>query len=49
MEEKLKIEYTIISRGTEKYGSKGYMGISEVKKEKDILYYPNIMKKKSKH
>ena len=25
MEEKLKIEYTIISRGTEKYGSKGYM------------------------
>ena len=47
MEEKLKIEYTIISRGTEKYGSKGYMGISEV--EKDILYYPNIMKKKSKH
>ena len=34
MEEKLKIEYTIISRGTEKYGSKGYMGISEVKKGK---------------
>ena len=34
MEEKLKIEYTIISRGTEKYGSKGYMGISEAKKEK---------------
>ena len=48
MEEKLKIEYTIISRGTEKYGSKGYMGISEVKKG-NILYYPNIMKKKSKH
>ncbi|MCF0124967.1 MAG: hypothetical protein HUJ68_04305 [Clostridia bacterium] len=34
MEEKLKIEYSIISRGTEKYGSKGYMGISEVKKGK---------------
>ncbi len=34
MEEKLKIEYTIISRGTEKYGSKGYMGISETKKGK---------------
>ena len=31
MKEKLKIEYTIISRGTEKYGSKGYMGISEAK------------------
>lgn len=29
MKEKLKVEYTIISRGTEKYGSKGYMGISE--------------------
>ena len=24
------IEYTIVSRGTEKYGSKGYMGISKV-------------------
>lgn len=34
MEEKLKIEYTIISRGTEKYGSKGYMGISEEKENK---------------
>ena len=34
MEEKLKIEYTIISRGTEKYGSKGYMGISETKNGK---------------
>lgn len=31
MEKNLKIEYTIISRGTEKYGSKGYMGISEAK------------------
>lgn len=27
--EKLKIEYTIISRGTERYGSKGYMGVTE--------------------
>ena len=30
----LKIEYTIISRGTEKYGSKGYMGITEQKEGK---------------
>ena len=34
MGKKLKVEYTIISRGTEKYGSKGYMGISESKKRK---------------
>ena len=29
LDKQLKIEYTIISRGTEKYGSKGYMGVSE--------------------
>lgn len=34
MGENLKIEYTIISRGTEKFGSKGYMGISEAKERK---------------
>lgn len=28
--EQLKIEYTIISRGTEKYGSRGYMGVSQI-------------------
>lgn len=26
----LKLEYSIVSRGTEKYGSKGYMGVSQI-------------------
>ena len=40
MEEKLKIEYTIISRGTEKYGNKGkrYFVLSKhYEKEVQIL------------
>ena len=34
---KRDIEYTIVSRGTEKYGSKGYMGITTINKEKRLL------------
>ena len=38
---KIKIEYTIISRGTEKYGSKGYMGITEVIDKKRYFVLAN--------
>ena len=38
---KIKIEYTIISRGTEKYGSKGYMGITEVIDKKRYFVLTN--------
>ena len=32
-----KIEYSIVSRGTEKYGSKGYMGVTNSSNEKRIF------------
>lgn len=46
MEKELKIEYTIISRGTEKYGSKGYMGISEAKNGKRYFVLSKHYEKK---
>lgn len=42
---KIKIEYTIISRGTEKYGSKGYMGITEPINKKRYFVLANHYEK----
>lgn len=34
---KREIEYTVVSRGTEKYGSKGYIGITTINNNKRLL------------
>ena len=41
----IKIEYSIISRGTEKYGSKGYMGVTEPLKQKRYFVLANHYEK----